>query len=892
MLNWIRVVGRRIRGLASRRRLDEDFQQELDTHLEMLTEENLRRGLPLEEARRTARVQLGGVTQLRETHREMWGLPWLETLLQDLRYGLRQLRRSPGFSATAISIAALGIAATCVVFAFADAAIFRALPYQDASRLANITLTDLKNDPGWSGVSVPVFLNWSERARKVGQFAAIYAPLKSKTLVGGAEPMQVFIKQISPGSFQLLGASPLLGRDFLASDYRAGGTSALILSYTLWQQLFHGSPGAVGRSITLDGVGYTIVGIMPPDFMLPEASAAMQPACWTPLVFDAKQKSAPKVLSLTVFTRLGPGTSAAQAEAALRATALPILNPTGAQDRSDWRIQVTPLIRELVHHWRSILIFLFGAAGFLLAIACANVANLLLARANGRQKEIAVRAAIGASRGRVVRQLLTESAALGGVAGALGILLAHWGIEWERSVLPQWFHTANFEQLGIDPRILAATVAVSFAVGIVFGLAPAIHVTRIDLVESLKETSSNVSLSKGRWNAQGVAVVAEIAFSLILLTGAALMLRSFLKLESIHPGFDPDQMLTMRVLMPKYRYSKPEDQIAAYQQVIEKIKVLPGVTDAAFVTPLPMTGINATVRMPAQPGMSNAPVNSKLGVGFHVVSTGYFNTMGIRLLRGRLFTPQDTHDSEPVTIVDKAFVDRFWPGEDPVGKIFYPAYPKMKPVAHVVGEVDSVRDLQLWERPRPELYNPFPEHFFAAYAGSLEIKTGTPASTAVAVQRVIHSVDPEAPVSRIETMRDVLSLSLAEKRLYLWLVGIFATLALLLAAAGIASTVSYAISRRKHEIGIRMALGARRSSVLFLMLGQTARLVLTGIVLGAAGSLLLTRFIASQLYGISPTDPFTFVSVAIFLALVSLSASIIPATRAASVDPAETLRTT
>jgi putative ABC transport system permease protein len=880
------------RNMVHRVRVDQELDEEVRSYLEQLVMKKMSEGMTPEEAQRSARISFGGVEQVKEEVRAVRAGRLLEDFARDVRYGLRQLCRNPGFSATAISIAALGIAATCVVFAFADAAIFRALPYQDASRLANVTLTDLKNDPGWSGVSVPVFLNWSEHARKIGKFAAIYSPLKSKALVGGKEPMQVFDEQISPGSFKLLGASPLLGRDFLASDYRANGTDAVILSYPLWQQLFDSSPGAVGQAITLDGVGYTIVGIMPSDFLLPESSAAMEPACWTPLVFNAKQKSEANDHSLTVFTRLGPGTSPEQAEVALRATALPILNPMRARNRSEWRIQVTPLVHELIHHWRSILIFLFGAAGFLLAIACANVANLLLARANGRQKEIAVRAAIGASRGRVVRQLLTESAALGGVAGALGILLAHWGIEWERSVLPQWFHTANFDQMGIDPRILAATVVVSFVVGIVFGLAPAIHVSRIDLVESLKETSANVSLSKGWWNAQSIAVVAEIAFSLVLLTGATLMLRSFLKLEAVQPGFNPDEMLTLRVLMPKYRYSKPEDQIATYQQALQKIRALPGITDAAFVTPLPMTGINATAGLPAQPGMSNTPANSELDVGFHVVSTGYFNTMGIHLLRGRLFTPQDTDNSERVAIVDQAFVDRYWPGQDPVGKLFYLHYPKPTPVVHIVGEVSSVRDLQLWERPRPVLYNPFTQHFFAAFAGSLVIKTRTPASTAVAVQRAIHSVDPEAPVSRIETMRDVLSLSLAEKRLYLWLVGIFATLALLLAAAGIASTVSYAISRRKHEIGIRMALGARRSSVLFLMLGQTARLVLVGIALGAAGSLLLTRFISSQLYGISPTDPLTFVSVAFFLGLVSLFASIIPATRAASVDPAETLRTT
>jgi putative ABC transport system permease protein len=873
-----------------RRERERELDEEIRAHLAMAIRERIEQGEDPAEAEANARREFGNVPLVKEVTRDMWGWRWLETFLQDVRYGLRQLRRSPGFSTAVIAIAALGIAATCIVFSFADAAVFRALPYKNASGLAEVAMADLKNDPGWSGVPVPVFLSWRDHAGSIGQFAAEYASLKGKTLVGGTEPVQVFDKQISQGTFQLFGVRPLAGRDFMVSDYDSGGSRAVILSYPLWQQLFNGRPDAIGKSITLDGVGYTIVGIMPPGFMLPQSSAALEPACWSPLTFDAKQKSANGDFSLTVWTRLGPGISQEQALAALSVSALEIVNPTGGRKNSDWRIQVTPLMKQVIERWRSILIFLFGAAGFLLAISCANVANLLLARANTRQKEIPVRAAIGASRARVIRQLLTECLLLSGTAGALGILLAHWGVGWEHAILPPWFRTANFQQMGIDLRILSVTVAVSVAVGIVFGLAPAFQASKVDLVESLKEGRASASPQRGRWRTQSVLVVAEVALSLILLTGAALMLRSFLNLEGVRPGFEPDQMLTMRMLLPKYRYPKSEGQIAAYEQVLQKISAIPGVAGAGFVTPLPMTGINATIGMPGQPGMSNVPESGRFGVGFHAVSPEYFDTMGIPLLRGRFFTDQDKHDSELVAIVDKAFVDRYWPGQNPVGKVFYLHYPKPTPVVHVVGEVGSIRDLTLAEEPRPEVYNPFTQHFFAEFAGTLVIKTRTPGSTAVAVQKAVHSVDPEAPISQIETMRQVLGKIVAEKRLYLTLVGVFAMLALLLAAAGIASTVSYAVSQRRHEVGIRMALGARRVNVLFLILGQVSKLVVVGIALGVAGSFVLTRFIASQLYGVSPTDPATFIAVSLILIVVALAACYIPARRAAKVDPMVALR--
>lgn len=890
MPNGFRILCSRIYGCIARRRMEEDFQQELDLHLQMLTEENLRRGMSPEEARFSAHVQLGGMTQLREVHREMWGFPWLETVGQDVRYGLRQLRRNPGFSLAAIVIAALGIGAACVVFTFADAAVFRALPYQNPSGLAAVSVSGLNDHSGWSGVSAPVYLSWREHAGEIGEVAAVDAPLRSKTLVGGAEPLQVFDKQISGGILSLFGVPPRLGRGFLSSDYDAGGSHAVILSDVLWQQLFQRRSDAIGRTITMDGVGYTIVGIMPPGFLLPGSTMATQPACWTPLILNAKQRSDRKNRSLRVWMRLRTGVSPAEAQAGLKVWASAVLNPTGARESSDWRIQVTPLLRQTVDHWRSTLIFLFGAAAFLLAISCANVANLLLARAGHRRTEIAVRTAIGAGRGRLMRQLLTESLILSGVAGAFGILLAHWGVAWERAALPRLFHTPNFQTMNLDPRVLTATAVVSGVVGIAFGLTPALHATGIDLIESLKEAEASAGPSKKRFDTQRILVTVVVGLSLILSTGAVLMGRSFLNIERVQPGFNPRQVLTMRVLLPGYRYPNRAGRIAAYQELLRKIRHLPGVESSGFVTPLPMTGITATASVPAQPDMKNVPEGGMLEVDLSDVSPGYFTTMGIPLLQGRFFSEQDTGDAEKVAIIGKAFADRYWPGQNPVGKMFYPQYPDTSSAIRIIGEVGDVRDRNLAVEPLPKLYDPFMQHFFAAFAGTLVLRTSKPRATSVAVQKAIRSVDADAPVSQIDTMREILDMSLSDKRLYLIFMGTIAAIALLLAATGIAGTVSYSVSRCKHEVGIRMALGARTSNVLFLVMGRTLQSAFAGIALGVAGSLLLTRLLTSQLYGVRPADPMTLLGVSIFLGLVSILASALPAIRAVSVDPAKTLR--
>ncbi|HTV57057.1 MAG TPA: ABC transporter permease [Terriglobia bacterium] len=874
---WITTIWLRARALLRRRELDRDLREELSFHLAMRQEKHRAEGMTAEDAKAAAQRRFGNSTGFKETCREMWIFAWFETLAQDVRYGLRQLRRNPGFTAVAAITLALGIAAACVILSFAEAAVVRALPYREPSRLVSITMTDARFHHAWDEVPVPVFLNWQGRAKSVGTFAASDT-LMGLTLGGVPEPAQVFDYELSRTALPTLGVSAALGRGFLHSDYHSGAPPVVLLSYSLWQHLFGGRLNALGRSITLDGVSRTIVGVMPARFTTPGATS-WEAVCWTPLIFNAAQASDTE-RTLTVWGRLRVPPS--QARAALSVLALDVMRKHASDTGAKWRITVTSLAGQVIADWRSILTVLFGAAAFLLAISCANVANLLLARANSRQKEIAIRTAIGANRARILRQLLTESVILGGLGGALGILLARWGIDLEIAVFPRTLRTANFERMGIDWRVLVATLGISFLAGIAFGLVPALHSSRVGLAGSLKEGAPSAAPRRGRFTAQGVLIIAEVALSLVLLIGAGLMLRSFLKLAAINPGMDLHEVLTMRVLLPRYRYANPSDQIAAYQQLLQSVESVPGVEASGFISPLPLDGIDGTFSFRGQPGMLNLEPGGMVGGGLHAVSPGYFKTMGIPLLDGRDFTPQDTEHSPHVMIVNKAFVDRYWLGRSPVGR--------ESRGGRVVGEVGNIRDNSLAESPRPEIYVPFTQKLFAAFAGTIVVKTRTAATTAVAMQTAIHTRDPEAPISQIETMQQVLTGSISDKRFYVVLASVFALLALVLAAAGTTSTVGYAVRRRRHEIGIRMALGAQTSDVLRMIIYEGLALTMIGVAIGIGGSLALTRLLSSLLYEVKPTDPLTFFVVSLVLTGVALFACYIPAHRATKVDPMVALR--
>ncbi|MGH9431426.1 MAG: ABC transporter permease, partial [Terriglobia bacterium] len=596
------VLISRFWALLRKSRIEKELDEELRLHLDMLIEENLQRGMPPEDARYAALRSFGGVEQVKEAYRQRRGLVMLETLVQDTKQGFRLVLRNPTFSATVIVVVALGIGAACVIFSFAEAAVLHALPYRNPSGLVSVSMTDLKASGEGGGVSIPVFLNWRENGKKIGQFEVTKQLFQ--TLVGGNEPVQVVGDQVSEGAFEVLGFKPIIGRGFLPSDYKRGSEAVVILSYSSWQELFNGRNDVIGRSVSLDGVQHTVIGVMPAPFMVPE-SGDLERSYWTPLVFTPKQMADVGDRSLDVWGRLNPGTSAGQAEAALAVLAKHVSRNSTSPWSSKWRLEAVPLVTKVVDDWRSVLILLFGAVACLLAITCANVANLLLARASNRATEIAVRVAVGAGRWRLMCQLLTESVIMGCLGGICGILLAHWGNRVIFQLLPVKLQAPNFRQMGIDPLVLTGTLVISILVGVLFGLAPALKATKLDLVESLKEGNASFSSNRGRMTTQDLFVVSEVAISLVLLVGAGLLARSFLKLEHVQLGFQPSQVLTMRVLLPQYEYAKKEQQIAAYHELLERIRSLPGVQKSGFVTPLPLDRISATVEFPAQPGMAS-----------------------------------------------------------------------------------------------------------------------------------------------------------------------------------------------------------------------------------------------------------------------------------------------
>lgn len=871
---WLKSLISHVAAVFQKGRVERELSEELRTHIDMLTEENLQRGMPPQEARYAAMRTFGGVERVEQVYRERMGLPLVENLVRDGQYGFRQVLRDPFFCGAVIVIVALGITATCVVFNFAKTVVLGALPYRNPSQIIDVSL--IVKGTQWDRVSPPVFLNWQENGRGIGRFAA--TAWLSQTLVGGNEPEQVMGDQISEGGFQILGVRPLVGRGFVPLDYNPANPRVIVLSFPLWQRLFDGRREALSGSVTLDGVSYSIIGVMPAGFF---TSRGLREEYWIPLKFNAQQKSDPQDRFLDVTGRLNRGVSLEQARSGLEALAQQVSTPD-AKVSSEWHIRVVPAFEKVIDHWRSALVLLFGAAGLLLLIACVNVANLLLARAASRQREIAVRVALGAWRRRVVLQLLTESVILAGLGGAVGVLLSIIVARPIISLAPARF---NIERMSVDPPVLLLTLALSALVGIGFGLVPAFHASKVNLADSLKEGGYSSTSGRRRSRTQAALVVAEVALSLVLLIGAGLMLRSFLKLEGMNPGFRANGVLTLRVVLPKYQYPDKDHQIAAYRQLLEKMRSLPGVQSSGFITPLPLGDIHASVLMPFAPGMETYGAR-QLSCIFHAVSAGYFRTMEIPLLGGRYFTRRDDAHSENVVIVNQAFARRYWPGKDPVGKQWRLGGPKAGPWTTVVGVVGNAKDSGLEEDFQPVLYQPFTQYWLASFAGTLIARTRTPASTAALMRREVHSLDPNAPVFQAETMERVVSRARADKRLYLFLVGIFAVVALMLAAAGIASVVSFAVSQRRHEIGIRMALGAERGAILRLIVGQTLKLIIVGVAFGLAGSFILTRFVASELYKTSPTDPMTLVLVSLILTGIGIASSLVPASKATRVDPA------
>jgi putative ABC transport system permease protein len=803
-------------------------------------------------------------------------------MLQDLKYSVRMLVKTPAFTAVAIVALALGIGANSAIFSIVNAVLFRPLPFDEPDRLARVS----ERWPNGMLEAVPStdYFAWRERQQSFDEIAAYGGD--HFNLTGGATPERVPGSQISASLIPALGVAPILGRGFTDEEDRFGGNPVVILSYNLWQRRFAGDRDVIGKTATINDRAHEIVGVMPRSFRLPDPSDL-----YLPLALDIETESkGERVTLLEVVARLRAGVTmeAARSEltAITRSVAEQTPNPMGEGERS---VTLVSLHEHIAGDVKTGLLVLLGAVGFVLLIACANVANLLLARAATRQKEFAIRSALGASRARLVRQLLTESLLLAVAGGALGILIALWGVDVLVSAAPAELadYARDAGSIGVDRSVVAFTFIVSTVTGILFGLVPAIRASRPDLNETLKE-GGRMGVGTSGWRSlRGALVIAELALALVLLAGAGLMMKSFIRLSAVDPGFQPDRVITMRLVLPTPKYQERQKRIDFYGQVLERIRQTEGVESAGWTTNLPLSGNFAMMGGVSIEGRAPFDPQKDKPTPLGVVSPDYFRALSVPLRAGRFFTEQDSvAAAQPVALVNESFARRLFPGEDAVGR-------RIKvPVggwSEIVGVVGDVYQLALDEELRPEVYVPLVRHPSTGMT-LVARTTGDPEQMAAALRDQVLAVDEDQPVAAIRTMDEQVALAVAPRQFYMLLFTIFAALALALAAVGVYGVMSYSVAQRTHEIGIRMALGARQKDVLLMVIKQAAALSAAGVVIGATAGFALTRLMESLLFGVSATDPAIFILISLILTAVALADCALPARRAARVDPMVALR--
>jgi putative ABC transport system permease protein len=809
----------------------------------------------------------------------------MTTLLQDLRYGTRMLMKNPAFTLVAVLALTLGIGADTAIFSVVNAVLLRPLPYDQSENLVFLT----ERSPVLEGMSVayPNFLDWREQNNA---FESIGVFRRSDyNLTGGGEPERIVAGQVSADLFRVLRVNAARGRIFDNDEDKPGSPLVVVLSHALWQRRLGGDPNIIGQTLTLNGRDFTVIGIMPPSFQFPS-----RVEMWTPvgqLAKDPGWESRGNHPGLYAMARLKPGVTVQQARDDMEIVAAN-LEKQYPDSNTGNRASLTPALENVVGSIRTALLVLLSAVGFVLLIACANVANLLLARASNRQKEMAIRTALGASRTRIVRQLLTESLILSFAGGAFGILLALWGVQLIIAVSPD--SIPRFREIGLDARVLLFTMGVSLLTGIIFGLAPALQSSKPDLNETLKEAGRG---STGRRHImRSILVVSEVALTLVLLIGAGLMIRSFYHLQRVDPGFSADNLLTFNVSLPQKKYPDPQQRINFYQQLLQNLTALPGVQSVGMATGLPL-GNNGWQSGFWIEGRPEPPQGQRPLTEVALVGPGYFKAMQIPLLRGRDFNDQDVMAAPPdpkhpefrrptVTVIDEEFARRYWPDEDPLGQQITFWGGKVT----VVGIVRRVKMEGLnTDSNRVQSYYPFNQN--PSGSMSVVVRTiGDPTGLSNAVRQQVLAIDPDQPIYSVQTMGQIWTDSIAPDRLFLMLLGTFATVALILAAVGIYGVMAYSVTQRTHEIGIRMALGAAQSNVLGMVIRQGMKLALAGLGLGLVGAWLVTRTMSSLLFGVSATDPLTFVVISLALAGVALGACFLPARRATKVDPMIALR--
>jgi predicted permease len=980
-----------------RRQREADLERELRDHLELEAEEQQEAGMSSEEAVYAARRALGNTTRIKEDVRAAWGFQWLETLLQDLRYGLRQLRRNPGFTMVAVLTLALGIGATTAIFSVVNAVLLRPLPYPDSSRLVWITEQAFLKTRVAGGAD---YVAWKRQNTTLEGITA-YDESASFNLTGRGTPARVQGAQVDANFFLTLHVQPDLGRSFSRQEDQPNGPHVVVLMHSFWQQYFGSDPHVIGQTVTLDSTPYTIIGVMPANFKFPGNSdlqflvplqlnevkqlqrqmirivhiiGRMRPGVSVARVtneLDAIRKRAESAAPKRAFGNnratlpipggapgpgtemmkrfrasrglpsVGPGMKPLTAPAhelpegspsnpPLSGNGAPPLRPSqevatggsrkgslkagekshGAELRATPRlpnsnplqrrsfhlpeteVQVMPLAQHLAGNLRRAMLIMFGVVGFVLLIACANVANLMLARSSSRSQEVAVRTAMGAGRWRLARQLLTESVLLSSAGGVAGLLISAWGIHVLTRLIPSSIGSAilSLEPPQEDAAVLLFALAVSVTTGILFGLVPGLAATRPNLVEQLKESGQATNTGGGRGWLGSSLVVGELSLALVVLMGAGLLMKSFYRLTSVNLGFAPEHVLTMNFNLPDSRYPRPEQKLAFFSGVLRRVESLPGVRSAVLADSLPLSPYR--VRLMITPWLANPPRNladlNLVQVSRIAVSPSYFYALGIPVLEGRTFTDRDNAGAQYVAVVNDALGRRLFPGEDPVGRDL-PRPGSFNIKMTIVGVVGNIHHEGPGASVQSEIYVPYLQS--SANYMQLAVRSAVdPASLAGAVRREVAAVDPDQPTADVTTLEQTLSQSVAPRRFNMLLLGVFAFIALLISTVGVYGVVAYSVTQRTHEVGIRMALGAQRGDVLRMVIGQGLKLALIGVAIGVAGALALTRFLASLLYGVKPTDPLTFIAVSVILIAVALLACYIPARRASKIDPMVALR--
>jgi putative ABC transport system permease protein len=885
MIHYLRALAARLRGLFGDRRADREFDDEIEMHLRLLAERYVRQGMTESEAARAARRKFGNVTLLKEDHREMRGIRFIEALVQDLKYGLRMLRKNPGFTFVAALTLALGIGANTAIFSVIEAVLLRPLPYHNSERLCMLWKSVPVRNIEWDWTSYPTIRDWQEQSRSFEGMAVILRPEASEvTLQSDAGPEKIQGSKVSGNFFEMLGVKPLLGRAF-SDDEARSGDDVVVLSYGFWQRRFGGDGAIIGRTLHLDNRSATVVGVMPPTFQFPDKNAQL----WLLLSGDHRWTRFQEIRladAFSVLARLKQGVSIEEARAEMNAIAGRLAQQYPATD-ANLGIRVTPLFDQIAGaQLRRALWVLGGAVLCVLLIACSNIASLLVARGAARRKELAVRAALGAGRWRLLRQLATENILLSLLGGLVGVLFANWALRALLALVPEDLPRAD--GVAINGTALAFAFALCLLTGVVFGLLPAAQMTRGNLHATLNESGRSASAGAGVRRARGLLVAAQFTLAIVLLTGAGLMIRSFLLLDAVKPGFDITHLLTMTVRLPDEWYTSEARMRAFFEEAIQKIEQLPGVHGAAvggavsdsFRERVP----NVSIVIEGRPATQDPERHDR-----NRVSNGYFRLMGISLRQGRLFSAEDHSGSPGVAVISETMARRFWPSESPLGKRFKEVLPgadsEWLTVIGVVGDVVTNRDGTVY----PTFYNTINQ--ITGWDWRLVVRTETPPlELAAAVRRAVRSIDSTVPDFEITTVEQSLAKLDRPRKFQTQLIGAFAVTALLLSALGLYGLMSYLVAQRTKEIGIRVALGAQRRDVLKLVIGQGMVVALTGVSLGLAAALSATQLMKSLLFGVSATDPTTFALITLLLVGVALIASFIPARRATKVDPLQALR--